>query len=105
MLLTEGGDPFGCKNTYDTAICSCALQDKQQDMADLDADGGLVILVGGEYLRFLGGDGCVLVDDFCHETSSSLNAHRQGAHIHQQNLFGLQNAKFLSNLQNQCGQA
>ena len=68
---------------------------QKEEVADLDTDGGLVVLVGGEDLGLLCGDRCVLVDDLSHETASSLDTHRQGTHIHQQDLFGLQPTKLL----------
>jgi hypothetical protein len=63
----------------------------------LDADGGLVVLVGGEDLRLFGGHSAVPVDNLGHHTSGRLNAHRQSTHIHQHNCVGLHNHPGVTN--------
>merc|ERR1719192_2860000 len=53
-------------------------------LVHLDRHSGLVVAVGGEGLRLLGGDGGVPLDQGSHHTSSSLNAERQRGHIEEQ---------------------
>merc|ERR1712047_184177 len=53
-------------------------------LVHLDRHSRLVVAVGGEGLRLLGGDGGVPLDQGSHHTSSSLNAERQRGHIEQQ---------------------
>ena len=50
----------------------------------LDGDSGLVIAVGGEGLRLLGGDGGVPLDEGGHHDARRLNAKREGRHVQQQ---------------------
>jgi hypothetical protein len=54
----------------------------------VDGDGGLVVLVGGEGLRFLGGDDGSLGDDFCHDSSDGLDSHGEGGDVDEYDSFG-----------------
>mmetsp|Transcript_28988 Transcript_28988/g.81655 ORF Transcript_28988/g.81655 Transcript_28988/m.81655 type:complete len:550 (-) Transcript_28988:41-1690(-) len=58
-------------------------------LKDLDGDGGLLILVGGEGLGLLGGDDCVPGDELGHHSSHSLNSQRQRGHVEQQDVGSL----------------
>merc|ERR1719423_85326 len=51
---------------------------------DLDEHPRLVVSVGGEGLGLLGRDGSVPLDEGSHHTTSSLNTHRQGSDIQQE---------------------
>merc|ERR1719423_113207 len=51
---------------------------------DLDEHTRLVVSVGGEGLSLLGRDGSVPLDEGSHHTTSSLNTHRQGSNIQQE---------------------
>ena len=55
----------------------------------LNADSGLIVLVGGEDLGLLGGHRTVTGDDLGHHAAGCLDTHRQRAHIHQQQVLGL----------------
>lgn len=59
------------------------------ERADLDGDGALLVLVGGEGLALLGGDDGVAGDELGHHPSHSLNAHGQRAHVQQQDVLHL----------------
>jgi hypothetical protein len=50
----------------------------------LDSDGGLVVAVGGEGLRLLGGNGSVPLDKGRHHAARRLNAQRKRCHVQQQ---------------------
>merc|ERR1719433_907448 len=50
-------------------------------LVDLDGDSRLVVRVGGEGLSLLGGNGGVPLDQASHDTSSGLNAKRQGGNV------------------------
>ena len=47
----------------------------------LNGDSRLIVRVGGEGLSLLGRDRGVALDEWCHHTSSSLNAKRQGSNV------------------------
>ena len=55
-------------------------------LIDLDEHAGLVVRVGGEGLRLLGGDGGVALNQGRHHTARRLNAHREGRHVQQQEI-------------------
>jgi len=55
----------------------------------LDQDTGLVVLVGGESLLFLGGDGSRPLDQLGHNTTLGLEAHGKRLDINQQNILSL----------------
>lgn len=57
--------------------------------ACLDADSRLIILISREDLRLFGGHSAVSVDNFGHYPSGCLDAHREGANIHQKNILDL----------------
>ena len=57
--------------------------------ADLDGDGALLVLVGGEGLGLLGGDDSVARDELGHDTSHRLNAHGERAHVQQKDVLHL----------------
>merc|ERR1712023_222632 len=58
-------------------------------LKDLNHDSGLVVLVGGEDLRLLGGDNGVARDQLRHHAADRLNAKRERRHIEQQQILGL----------------
>mmetsp|Transcript_38826 Transcript_38826/g.76337 ORF Transcript_38826/g.76337 Transcript_38826/m.76337 type:complete len:210 (-) Transcript_38826:459-1088(-) len=55
-------------------------------LVDLDHDCGLVVLVGRERLRLLGGDDGISSDELCHHTSHSLDTQSQRSNIKKQQL-------------------
>mmetsp|Transcript_111395 Transcript_111395/g.156381 ORF Transcript_111395/g.156381 Transcript_111395/m.156381 type:complete len:480 (+) Transcript_111395:731-2170(+) len=55
---------------------------------DLNQDTGLIVLIGGESLLLLGGDGSVSGDQSGHDTTSSLNTLRKGSNIQKEQLLG-----------------
>ena len=55
----------------------------------LDGDGGLLVLVGGEGLRLLGGNNGTTGDDLGHDTSNGLNTEGKRGHIDKENVLGL----------------
>merc|ERR1719440_2176423 len=58
-------------------------------LEDLDGDSGLVVLVGGEDLRLLGGDDGVARDELRHHAADGLDAQRERRHVEQQQVLGL----------------
>merc|ERR1719387_3241599 len=58
-------------------------------LEDLDHDGRLVVLVGREDLRLLGGDDGVARDELGHHAANGLNAEGEGGHVEQQQVLGL----------------
>jgi len=58
-------------------------------LEDLDVDSRLVVLVGGESLGLLGWDGGVSVNDVSHNSSSSLDTHREWGNIEEKKLLSL----------------
>ena len=58
----------------------------------LDGDGVLVVLVGGEGLRLLGGDDRVASYELGHDTTHCLNAHAEWAHVQQEHALHLHHA-------------
>ncbi|KAI8422733.1 hypothetical protein MSG28_006492 [Choristoneura fumiferana] len=55
----------------------------------LDEHTGLVVRVGGEGLRLLGGDGGIPLDERGHDSTSRLDAERQRRHVQQQQVLYL----------------
>merc|ERR1719506_3219569 len=58
-------------------------------LEDLNQDTGLVIGIGSEGLRFLGGNRCVSFDKLCHPPAGSLQAHGQRSDIQKQEVLHL----------------
>ena len=54
-----------------------------------DGHSGLLILVGGEGLRFLGWDDSSALNNWGHNTSNGLNSKRKGCHINEKNILSL----------------
>jgi hypothetical protein len=52
----------------------------------LDGDGGLLVLVGGENLRLLGGNDSVPGDQLGHDSSNSLDTEGEGSHIEEEDI-------------------
>jgi len=52
----------------------------------LNVDSGLVILISGENLRFLGGDDSVPTNQFSHDTTNGLNTKSQRSNIQQKKI-------------------
>jgi len=55
----------------------------------LDEHTGLVVRVGGEGLRLLGGDGGVALDQHGHDTSSGLDTQRQRSDVEQEQILDI----------------
>mmetsp|Transcript_36703 Transcript_36703/g.86051 ORF Transcript_36703/g.86051 Transcript_36703/m.86051 type:complete len:351 (-) Transcript_36703:174-1226(-) len=55
-------------------------------LVDLDVHSGLIVLVGGEDLRLLGGNDSVASNELCHHTTHGLNAQSQWCHIQEQKI-------------------
>merc|ERR1719329_1881324 len=60
------------------------LSHRSLTLEDLDVHGRLVVLVGGEDLRLLGGNHCVAADELGHHSSDGLDTKSQWSHIEQQ---------------------
>ena len=56
---------------------------------DLDGHSGLLVLIGGESLTFLGWDDSSSGDNLGHHSSHSFNTLGQGSHINQKHILGL----------------
>ena len=56
---------------------------------DLDVDSGLVVGVGGEDLRLLGGDSGVALDEGGHDTTGGLDTEGEGGDVEEEETFGL----------------
>jgi hypothetical protein len=52
----------------------------------LDGNRGLLILVGGEHLRLLGGDDGVPRDQLGHDSTNGLNTHRKRSHVQEKDV-------------------
>jgi len=48
---------------------------------DLNEHTWLIISVGGEDLRFFGGNGGISIDEYSHNSSSSFDTHGKGGNI------------------------
>merc|ERR1719159_503886 len=53
----------------------------------LDQHSGLVVLVGGEHLGFLGGDDAVLFNELGHNSSDGFNTEGQRGHVNEEDIF------------------
>ena len=55
-------------------------------LKDLDEHGRLVVLVGGEGLRLLGGDSGAAVDELGHDSADGLNTLGEGSDVEEKDL-------------------
>jgi len=53
----------------------------------LNGDGSLLVLVGGEHLRFLGRDNSVSGNQLCHDSTNSFNSESEGSHIQEKDIW------------------
>jgi len=58
-------------------------------LEDLNEHTRLIVCISCEGLALLGGDGGVPLDEFCHHTTSSFQAHGQWCHIQEQEILDL----------------
>merc|ERR1719512_687920 len=61
-------------------------------LENLDENSRLVVRIGREGLRLLGGNGGVPLDELGHDAAGSLQAHGQGSHVQQQQVLDLRGA-------------
>jgi len=54
--------------------------------AYLNGDSGLLVLVGGKHLRFLGWDNSVSRNQLGHHSTNSFNSKGEGSHIQQKDI-------------------